>query len=630
MLLLPPLLLLGALRGSAPLATTPNNRRPGLLPPVGGAWRGAELGSQFLPPNGAAPSGDTGAAKLADYSRAYPRTPLHVYRSFNLTVGPGVRAWVAQGGILWYNIKTSKQMSWQTGARGGFDREALAWAAQVKSLAPAQVFVTIFHEPDHNICYVNCTEGGVPGNSPANYRNMWRSIQGVFKREGVTNAVWVIDFSVQMANATHMNDDCSEESCPAAAAVAPLWPGDDAIDWVFVNLFEKAKKHGIKADYATMLEQSLAVLRNVNRSGHCHCVPGKDAHCHGCDLASKPWGLGAFASHGLPVDGKPAVPTAERVKFLQDATAGMKQHPELKAYLYFDSLDSEVPLNGSEPEVEAAFQRYLASPPFALGDAGAPPAVLKAGSTAMELRGSCNLAPAGVLLGTGSLAMVEANGSASCCQTCTAHASCVAFSYEPTDRKCYLKDNSAKKGKCKHAGCVSGTTSSAPPAPPAPPSPPARPSTVAATLTLNGTSPIARFSPHFLGVNADWWLDGCGGEGDNWSDNASIALLDLGNPRLKALAKGLSGGTFRVGGTHGDSVTYGVGPNQLCPSAPKRCYPICLTAERWKAIVGFASDAGLKLAFGLNMQATNLSNIEELLRYTKQEGLQVDTFELGT
>ena len=38
--------------------------------------------------------------------------------------------------------------------------------------------------------------------------------------------------------------------------------------------------------------------------------------------------------------------------------------------------DSEVPLpaNGSEPEVEAAFQQYLASPAFALGDAGAPPA----------------------------------------------------------------------------------------------------------------------------------------------------------------------------------------------------------------------------------------------------------------
>lgn len=287
-----------------------------------------------------------------------------------------------------YNIKTSKEMSWQMGASGGFDGAALGWAAQVKSLAPAQVFVTIYHEPDHNVCFLNCTEGGVPGNTPANYRNMWRSIQGVFKHAGVDNAVYVIDYSVQIANVTHMDDECSELSCPAAAAVAPLWPGDDVIDWVFVNLFEKGKAHGVKADYNSMLQESLAVLRSVNGSRHCHCVPGKDRGCHGCDLASKPWGLGAFASHGLPVDGKPAVPAAERVRFLQDATAGMKEHPELKAYLYFDSLDSEVPLNGSEPEVEAAFQRYLASPAFVVGDAGAPPMAIKTDDNAVLLSSS--------------------------------------------------------------------------------------------------------------------------------------------------------------------------------------------------------------------------------------------------
>ena len=126
-------------------------------------------------------------ASLSD--TLYSATPLHVYRSFNLTIGPGVREWVAQGGILWYNIKTSKQMSWAVGASGGFDAEARQWAAQVRSLAPAQVFATIFHEPDHNVCFANCTEGGVPGNSPANYRNMWRSIQAVFKRESVANVV---------------------------------------------------------------------------------------------------------------------------------------------------------------------------------------------------------------------------------------------------------------------------------------------------------------------------------------------------------------------------------------------------------------------------------------------------------
>jgi hypothetical protein len=67
-------------------AAMPNNQRPGLLPPAGGAWRGAELGSQFLPSE--IPSGDTGGAKLAAYHHAYPHTPLHVYRSFNLSISP--------------------------------------------------------------------------------------------------------------------------------------------------------------------------------------------------------------------------------------------------------------------------------------------------------------------------------------------------------------------------------------------------------------------------------------------------------------------------------------------------------------------------------------------------------------
>ena len=197
-------LVLCIVRGKAKEKATPNNQRPGLLPPDGSAWRGAELGSQFLSTLGEALGaregrGDSGGDKLAAYRRSYPKTPLHVYRSFNLTIGPVVREWVKEGGVLWYNIKTSKQMSWEEGAKGGFDAEARSWAAQVRSLAPAQVFVTIFHEPDHNVCFKDCTKGGVPGNSPANYRGMWRSIQQVFQSEGVTNAIWVVDFSVQVS-----------------------------------------------------------------------------------------------------------------------------------------------------------------------------------------------------------------------------------------------------------------------------------------------------------------------------------------------------------------------------------------------------------------------------------------------
>ena len=46
---------------------------------------------------------------------------------------------------------------------------------------------------------------------------------------------------------------------------------------------------------------------------------------------------------------------------------------ELKAYLYFDSLDSEIAVDGSAPHaLDAAWRQYLANPAFASNDAGAP------------------------------------------------------------------------------------------------------------------------------------------------------------------------------------------------------------------------------------------------------------------
>jgi hypothetical protein len=78
-------------------------------------------------------------------------------------------------------------------------------------------------------------------------------------------------------------------------------------------------------------------------------------------------------------------------------------------------------------------------------------------------------------------------------------------------------------------------------------------------VTVDTTTAVAKPSPHFVGVNTDWWLTGCGGEGKDWGDNASIAVLDLDNPRLNTLARALSGATWRIGGTHGDSVVYSMG-----------------------------------------------------------------------
>ena len=356
---------------AASAETEPNNLRPKLLPALG-AWRGAELGGQF---------GSDADTKLAAYHTHYSATPLLVYRTFDTTIGPRVRAWVGAGGILWYNIKTSKEMSWAAAADGKFDEEAKGWIAEVSSLAPAQVFVALYHDPDHNVCFsAPCPGGGVPGNTPDSYRKMWQRIRSLFDSANVTNAVWVMDYSVQMSNfPADVQKPCVEASCPPAAAVAPLWPGDDHVDWVFFNVFEKGKRAGVKATFDEMINGSSRVLDAISTSFvHCNCVPDRDAGCHGCDLASKPWGVGAFGAHGFEVmapgkSDKPVTP-AEHAQFLRDARTGLVRYPKLRAWLYFDSKDCAIELNASSryAAVQRAFGDYLADEAFATNDAGAP------------------------------------------------------------------------------------------------------------------------------------------------------------------------------------------------------------------------------------------------------------------
>lgn len=219
----------------------------------------------------------------------------------------------------------------------------------------------------------------------------------------------------------------------------------------------------------------------------------------------------------------------------------------------------------------------------------------------------------GRILGSGSLAMSRVASAAECCNLCSERPDCLAYTFATDSNKCYLKDN-AKDGGA-HANRVSGAVSRIP-------------DVIRAAVDVEAGAPQATISPHFVGVNADWWIDGCGGEGEKWDNNASVRDLDLSNVRLRMLASALAGGTFRVGGTHEDDVIYEVG-DVKCPSPAKACYPVCLSMDRWRSISEFAASAGLQLAFGLNVKVSELTNILDLLNYTKLHRIAVDTFELG-
>ena len=52
--------------------------------------------------------------------------------------------------------------------------------------------------------------------------------------------------------------------------------------------------------------------------------------------------------------------------------------------------------------------------------------------------------------------------------------------------------------------------------------------------------------------------------------------------------------------------------------------------QRWEAIVSFAADANLSLAFGLNFKLhSDPDNLLAFLNYTRSRDFKVDTFEFG-
>merc|ERR1712110_85264 len=116
---------------------------------------------------------------------------------------------------------------WAAYASGSKDDMIQAYAAQVKSLAPAKVLVAAGYEPDGH-----CVESGNTKHiygTMAEYQAMYTHYQQVFSDAGVDNAVWIMDYSALMSDPTMF-----------AKLAVPLWPGDDKVDWLSWNFFQKS------------------------------------------------------------------------------------------------------------------------------------------------------------------------------------------------------------------------------------------------------------------------------------------------------------------------------------------------------------------------------------------------------
>ncbi|EDQ88010.1 uncharacterized protein MONBRDRAFT_26729 [Monosiga brevicollis MX1] len=162
--------------------------------------------------------------------------------------------------------------------------------------------------------------------------------------------------------------------------------------------------------------------------------------------------------------------------------------------------------------------------------------------------------------------------------------------------------------------------------------------TVAIAPYINAVS--ATSSDSYVSFNFDWHT---ASEGASWV-NASVLNIDFENPRLRALARAMAPAYLRIGGSEGDLASYLVNtqaPPSDCAAMPE----FCLTMPRWRQLIEFCQDTGLRLVFGLNICAGrnntgalpcqdpnapwNGTNTFELLQYTAQNNLTVAGFELG-
>ncbi|MCU1362073.1 MAG: hypothetical protein JWN99_3362 [Ilumatobacteraceae bacterium] len=261
-----------------------------ILVPGCGAW----LGASTAPKSGAL-DGAGYTKGLAEYEAVAGNTPdiLHFYKTGAMTfptsqeiamaTRPGV-----QRSLLSYNWKPSTSMSWADIAAGGADSAIDTVAAGLKKY-PHKVFLTIWHEPENDL--------NSNGRTEADYVAMYRHVVTALRADGVTNAVFVMNYMGFSGWAKNVD---------------AMYPGDDVVDWIAYD------------PYGFAAQKDFGVLLNTTASGWPGFYSWATRKAPGKPLMLGEWGI------DLRVQ-----PNAASI--LDGAAAIMaSQYPMVKALVYWN------------------------------------------------------------------------------------------------------------------------------------------------------------------------------------------------------------------------------------------------------------------------------------------------------
>ncbi len=288
-----------------------------LLVPPCGAWLGAWSNDH----------GVSGFAAQIEEHEARIGRKLDIVHSYHpaghLPLDPDEKDFIDKGRILLVNWKPSDHWADAAGASMGgdpsIDHDIDTVAASMRSVAPHQVMLVIFHEPENDLS----KNGGSAGDA-SDYLAMWHNVRARFDAAGVDNVIWCWDTQLYSA----LIDD-----------VISLYPGDDLVDWVMWDPYSFAGK----TSYVDTVSYGYQWLTDNSAPGH--------------RFTSKPWGL---AEWGVFDPGAPGGMFEQQ--YYTDAASSFATFPLLEAYVIFDADAKHDTRVDSSPAEQASYDAFAASP----------------------------------------------------------------------------------------------------------------------------------------------------------------------------------------------------------------------------------------------------------------------------
>ncbi|MCW2775643.1 MAG: hypothetical protein JWN91_3969 [Nocardioides sp.] len=231
--------------------------------------------------------------------------------------------------ILFANWKPDDGYTWRQVANGAADARLVREAKYLQKTWDHRLFLAVHHEPENEV-----RDWPGSGYTAADYAAMYRHVVDVFRAQGASKVVWVMNY--MGAQKWALTDWYSQ-----------LWPGQRYVDWIAFDPYKTAGLGGQDGGFPTLVNQYWG---NTSWRGAYNW-----AHREHPDkpVMLGEWGVGERRDN-----------PAWKATFFRGIAAQLDAFPQLRALVYFDNDNADVAGNVSidtSPQSLQGFRDYLGS-----------------------------------------------------------------------------------------------------------------------------------------------------------------------------------------------------------------------------------------------------------------------------